>query len=100
MPRRNDRAQQSRIRRTRRHTWPTCPATGKVRLGEPKDVRLALRAAAWARAAAATTDDGGTSRREVRGYRCTACNGYHLTSWGSAHTPARHTPPVGRELAA
>jgi hypothetical protein len=98
MPRRNDRAQQSRIRRTRRHTWPTCPATGKVRLGEAKDVRLALRTAAWARAA--TTNGVGTSRREVRGYSCPACNGYHLTSWGSAHTPARYTPPVGRALVA
>jgi hypothetical protein len=61
------------------HRFPTCPATGKRRLGERKDVKLALRAARFARSAAQVI--GATSvRAEIRGYRCRACRGWHLTS--------------------
>lgn len=53
--------------------------TGKRRLGERKDVKLALETAsatrAWSASAGATT-----SWTVVRGYRCPDCGGWHLTS--------------------
>ena len=59
--------------------YPICPATGKRRLRDREDVVLALavavRARAWADARGRLTN-----RHEVRGYRCDACHGWHLTS--------------------
>lgn len=81
------------------HRFPICPTTGKRRLGERKDVKLALRATKHARLAAqlANTEP---SRREIRGYRCNACRGWHLTShsvWGRTASHARYEhEPVGR----
>jgi hypothetical protein len=62
-----------------RHRYPVCPATGKRRLGERKDVVLALAAAERARARAGLHGVP-TNRQEVRGYRCASCGGWHLTS--------------------
>ena len=66
-------------RRGARHRFPVCPFSGKVRLGEPKDVRLALRDIRRHAAAAALTGVE-SHRKECRGYRCGACRGWHLTS--------------------
>jgi len=70
--------------RKRRHAedpywYPVCPTTGKRRLDDRADVVLALAKAVRARAEADARDSV-TSRREVRGYRCSACRGWHLTS--------------------
>jgi hypothetical protein len=63
-----------------RHHWPICEATGRVRLGELKDARLALEHAAHARWAANMTGKV-SRRRELRACRCSECHGYHLTAW-------------------
>lgn len=66
------------LRRSRR-SWPTCPSSGKVRLGEHKDVRLVLAHIARTRSHHAL--DGVVSpRKECRAYRCSDCRGWHLTS--------------------
>lgn len=66
-------------RRRPRRRWPICPATGKRRLGERKDAKIALEAARHLRAGAAVNGahTGWTVRRE---YRCEHCGGWHLTS--------------------
>jgi hypothetical protein len=66
-------------RRIRKHTWAVCSVTRKQRLGERKDVKLALAEAQrlrW-RAEGADLD---CSWQVQRGYRCRHCNGWHLTS--------------------
>ncbi|MCW1958003.1 MAG: hypothetical protein KIH64_005550 [Mycobacterium sp.] len=69
---------EGRRRRARKH-WPTCPATGKQRLGERKDAKLALEAARHHRAIAEL--DGERSGWTVcREYQCGHCRGWHLTS--------------------
>jgi hypothetical protein len=65
--------------RNRSHKSPTCAATGKLRLRDGKDVRLTLRDAQMARANAAL-DGQSHSWQVVRGYKCTECHGWHLTS--------------------
>ncbi len=78
-----------------RHRYPVCPTTGKRRLGERKDVVLALAAAERARTRA---DLHGvpTNRQEVRGYRCASCRGWHLTSRaGREHVALRVNGPHG-----
>jgi len=67
-----------RRRRTRRH-WPICDQTGKQRLGERKDAKLALRAASHIRAQTALHDQQ-TSWTVHRAYACEFCGGWHLTS--------------------
>lgn len=63
----------------RHHVWPRCPVTGKARLGERRDAKLALERAAHVRARAAL--DGASTKAEVRrAYRCRYCGGWHLTS--------------------
>lgn len=74
-------------RRRRRRNWPVCPVTGKERLGERKDAKLALEAARHLRAQAELDGcrSGWTVRRE---YQCEHCRGWHLTSlptWPAAH---------------
>lgn len=66
-------------RRRARRSWPRCPETGKLRLGERKDAKLTLEAARHHRAKAAL--DGGQSGWTVRReYQCEYCRGWHLTS--------------------
>lgn len=65
--------------RSRRHSWPTCQQTGKQRLGERKDVKLALEAAKHSRSQAQLQDHE-CSWTVVRGYKCDHCRGWHLTS--------------------
>lgn len=72
------------------HTWPVCPQTGKHRLGEHKDVKLALEAARHSRSAAETVDAQSTWT-VLRGYRCDQCSGWHLTSEQSWTPPGRRT---------
>ena len=79
----------TRIRRRPKHDWPVCPRTGKRRLGERKDVKLAVEAARHCGAQAALAELQPTWT-VVRGYRCTHCGGWHLTS----------QPPRGRATAA
>lgn len=62
-----------------RHRYPLCPASGKVRYGERKDVKLVLRGAERDRSRA-RLNDVPCSRREIRSYRCPDCRGWHLTS--------------------
>ncbi|MEP7036097.1 MAG: hypothetical protein ABI662_09770 [Dermatophilaceae bacterium] len=62
------------------HRFPICKASGKVRFGERKDVKLALRQADRNRAQA-LMNDVPCSRREIRAYHCSDCNGgWHLTA--------------------
>lgn len=66
-------------RARRKHNWPTCTHTGKQRLGERKDVKLALEAARRSRSQAELSEQE-SSWTVVRGYRCQHCSGWHLTS--------------------
>lgn len=67
-----------RQRRPKRK-WPICAHTGKQRLGERKDAKIALEAAQHHRARAAL--NGLTSAWTVRrGYHCDYCRGWHLTT--------------------
>jgi hypothetical protein len=61
------------------HRYPICPASGKLRYGEPKDIKLAMRQADWDRSRA-RLNNVACSRREIRAYECPDCNGWHLTS--------------------
>jgi hypothetical protein len=61
------------------HRYPICPASGKLRYGEPKDIKLAMRQADWDRSRARLNNIA-CSRREIRSYECPDCNGWHLTS--------------------
>ncbi len=71
-----------------RHRFPVCQSTGKVRYREPQDVKGALRRADRDRSRA-RFHEVACSRREVDGYRCSDCDGWHLTS-----KPARSARPV------
>jgi hypothetical protein len=62
-----------------RHRFPLCPASGKIRYGERKDVKLVLRGAERDRSRARLLDVA-CSRREIRSYHCADCCGWHLTS--------------------
>jgi hypothetical protein len=68
-----------------RHRYPICPASGKIRYGELKDVKLTMRQAAWDRSRA-LLNEVACSRREIRSYECPDCSGWHLSS-----KPARPT---------
>lgn len=61
------------------HRYPICPATGKVRYGERKDIKLVMRQADSDRSQA-RLDNVACSRREIRSYSCSDCRGWHLTS--------------------
>ena len=61
------------------HRFPICPISGKVRYGERKDIKLALKKADRDRSRA-RLNEVACSRREIRGYRCTDCGGWHLSS--------------------
>jgi len=74
---------QSGRRRRPRRIWPICDETGKQRLGERKDAKLALRAARISRAHA-NLDGQQSSWTVHREYRCRFCDGWHLTSLPSA----------------
>jgi hypothetical protein len=72
-----------------RHRFPICQISGKVRYREPSDVKLALRRASQDRSNA-RFHEAACSRREVDGYRCSDCDGWHLTS--KSARPARPVP--------
>jgi hypothetical protein len=61
------------------HRYPICPASGKIRYGELKDVKLAMRQAASDRSRA-DLNEVVCSRREIRSYECPDCSGWHLSS--------------------
>jgi hypothetical protein len=61
------------------HRYPICPMSGKVRYRDRRDVKLALRQAEWDRSRA-RLNEVVCSRRETRGYHCSSCHGWHLTS--------------------
>jgi hypothetical protein len=62
------------------HRFPICKTSGKVRFGERKDIKLALRQADRNRSQA-LMNDVPCSRREIRAYHCSDCNGgWHLTA--------------------
>jgi hypothetical protein len=63
--------------------------SGKVRYGEQKDVKLAMRKADSARSRA-RLHEVACSRREVRSYECGDCDGWHLTS--QQNRPSRLIP--------
>jgi hypothetical protein len=73
------------------HRYPICPASGKVRYGERKDIKLAMRQADWDRSRAALNEVT-CSRREIRSYECPDCSGWHLTSKPSR--PIRLVPAL------
>lgn len=62
-----------------RHRYPICPISGKARYRGRRDIKLALRRADRDRSRAAVNEVG-CDRREVRGYYCPDCDGWHLTS--------------------
>jgi len=65
----------------RRHRWPKCSASGKLRYRTHQDAVEALHrahGAVWA----AGAFGGSTGHRERRCYDCSSCGGYHLTSLG------------------
>jgi hypothetical protein len=73
--------------RASKHRWPICEATGKQRLGERKDTKLALEASRRQRARAEQI--GVTaSWTIVRAYRCHHCSGWHATSSSSRRRAA------------
>jgi hypothetical protein len=85
------------------HRYPICPISGKVRFGERKDTKLALRQADRKRSRA-RMDDVVCSRREIEAYHCSDCRGWHLTSHPTQSirlVPAvklsRHTPGSAAE---
>jgi hypothetical protein len=61
------------------HRYPICPASGKIRYGELKDIKLTMRQADWDRSRA-RMNEVACSRREIRSYECPDCRGWHLTS--------------------
>ena len=61
------------------HRYPICPISGKARYRGRKDIKFALRRADWERSRA-RLNEVACSRREIRGYRCSDCGGWHLTS--------------------
>jgi hypothetical protein len=61
------------------HRYPICPDSGKVRYGERKDIKLAMRGADRDRSRA-RLNGVPCSRREIRSYQCSDCRGWHLTS--------------------
>jgi hypothetical protein len=61
------------------HRYPICPTSGKIRYGEPKDIKLAMRQADQDRSRA-RLNRVACSRREIRSYECPDCSGWHLTS--------------------
>ena len=62
------------------HRFPICKTSGKVRFGERKDIKLALRQANRNRSQA-LLNDVPCSRLEIRAYHCSDCNGgWHLTA--------------------
>ena len=61
------------------HRYPICPTSGKIRYGEPKDIKLAMRHADQDRGRA-HLNRVPCSRREIRSYECPECSGWHLTS--------------------
>jgi hypothetical protein len=79
-----------------RHRFPICQTTGKVRFRERKDVKLALRHADRRRSQA-LLDGVACNRREVQGYSCSECNGWHLTS--QPVRPVRLAPFVAAHVA-
>jgi hypothetical protein len=84
------------------HRYPICPTSGKIRYGEPKDIKLAMRAADHDRARA-RLNKVTCSRREIRSYECPDCSGWHLTSQPARHVPAekvtvRNPGPAARAI--
>jgi hypothetical protein len=70
---------------TRRRPKPhreDCPACGKVRYRDAEEATDALHAL-LTRAALADQLGGRHTIRVRRKYRCSACQGWHLTSWVS-----------------
>ena len=62
------------------HRFPICKPSGKVRFGERKDIKLALRQANRNRSQA-LLNEVPCSRHEIRAYHCSDCNGgWHLTA--------------------
>ena len=61
------------------HRYPICPTSGKVRYGELKDIKLAMRQTDRDRSRA-RVNKVACSRREIRSYECSDCRGWHLTS--------------------
>jgi hypothetical protein len=74
------------------HRFPTCPVSGKVRYGEQKDIKLAMRRADSDRSRA-RLHQVACSRREVRSYECPDCDGWHLTS---QQTQPSRLVPMGK----
>ena len=62
------------------HRFPICRTSGKVRFGERKDIKLALRQANRNRSQA-LLNEVPCSRHEIRAYHCSDCHGgWHLTA--------------------
>jgi hypothetical protein len=71
------------------HRYPICPTSGKVRYREVNDTKVALRRADRDRNRARESKVA-CSRREVNGYLCSDCDGWHLTSQPAR--PERQVP--------
>lgn len=57
----------------------TCDASGKHRFRDHREAIEALHRASNARQRASARGES-SARREIRGYRCKTCHGWHLTS--------------------
>ena len=80
----NDRSQTAEAprRRRRRAHRATCPISGKIRYRDDREADDALHQ--LLNQAARADELGGRHRIAVRRkYRCSACKGWHLTSWSS-----------------
>jgi hypothetical protein len=65
------------------HHSPICKISGKVRYRERKDFKFALRRADRDRSQA-RLNEVECGRREISGYECSDCGGWHLTSQPAA----------------
>lgn len=81
----------------RKHRFPLCPSTGKIRYHERNDATYAVRSARRMRSRAAVHGGSCTNRVE-RSYRCPDCLGWHLTSQPRRPKPTAPTADVARRI--
>lgn len=79
----------------KKHRYPRCTATGKLRYGEHKDATEAVRTARRERRTA-ELNGGRCVNRVDRSYSCQHCGGWHTTS--KPARPPRLTSEVAQRI--